>query len=674
MSRRAPALALLLLPLVLQVAALVALGHDCSSPGDCEETAGYNGAISVIGGIIAIIAGILGTHLGGALPGVLEGTTAAPPLTRATTPATATPAGPDVLMDPWEGKPLTTWDPTKYGPGADGKPGQPGWVWWGGNWISPDDARDRIKASLDADKRRASEDKAFADDSARLSDQWMKDRERQLQKEADEEKRRREAEDTLKRVQDIARTRGDEEIWKRTLDNAYGPNGIDPDYVDRLKNTLRQRIGEGVGEPQEPQKSWIREATENTINDALHNPIIRVGTDILTGGTAEIYFTGQSAWDAMRHAAEDAARKGKDIDFTDAFRAGIAETARDKLPINTISTLVQKGRDASWTDIGGSIIKDLGTVPGLVETGRNLGKSLEEIGKGNIGGSLTAKADPLNLFGRSRDPAEWPGQQYDGPLRTRGIKGIPEGTKVAPDEFGMPPMSGRQAQMVADKYGVDIKVRPTNPDAIKRLADGDLPKPMKLKAKTIDEFDTMLGAPEEHIGRVGYFPPKMPSTIGMDPEDIVKLQQRFLQRSKEFNGLSKDMAVLQASGDVQIQNGVVVDGATGKYFTGDHDLYSITNAGGGRLPAAIKQQIVNDLRGGPFKAQHGAHTDWQYDPLDPSHGQMNLNIDTKIRADHAIVPPDPSASLIDQVRAGGNTPLVQFGGFGGPPQASYSTP
>jgi hypothetical protein len=666
MPRRILVLAVALVPLILQLTAMAALGHDCSSQADCEETSGYNGAISVIGGIIAIIAGLVGTSLGGAMPGV--------------TPVTATPAAPpatppvDALIDPWEHTPLISWDPTKFGPGADGKPGQPGWVWWGGNWIPPDDARERIKASIDADHRRAQEDTDFADESARQGDQWLKDRERQLQKEADDERRRHRAEDTLKQIQDIARTRGDEDIWKRTLDDAYGPNGIDPDYVDRLKSTLRQRITQGVGEPQAPQTSWIREATENTINDALHNPVIRIGADALTGGTAEIYFTGQTAWDAMHHAADDAARKGHDFGYWDAFRSGSGGVARDKLPINTIETIATKGRDASWSDLGGSIFRDLGTIPGVVETGRNLSQSLDQLGKGNFKGSLTAKADPLDLFGRSKDPSQWPGQQYDGPLRTRGVKGIREGATVSPDEFGMPPMNGRQAQMIADKYGVDINVRPTNPDAIKRLAQGDLPKPMKLKAKTIDEFDTMLGAPGDQVGRVGYFEPKLPSTTGMDPEDIVKLQQRFLQRSKEYTGLSKDMAVLQASGDIKLQNGVVVDGATGKYFTGDHDLFSITNAGGGPLPAAVKQQIVNDLRGGPFNAQHGAHTDWHYDPLDPSHGQMNLNIDTKIKGDHTIVPPDPTASLIDQVRAGGNNPLVQFGGFGGPPKATYHKP
>jgi hypothetical protein len=64
MRRYAPLIAAVVI-FGLQIGAMVALGHDCSSQSDCEETSGYNGAIALIGGIIAIIAGILGTSLGG---------------------------------------------------------------------------------------------------------------------------------------------------------------------------------------------------------------------------------------------------------------------------------------------------------------------------------------------------------------------------------------------------------------------------------------------------------------------------------------------------------------------------------------------------------------------------------------------------------------------------------
>jgi hypothetical protein len=34
------------------------MAHNCSSPGDCEETAGYNAAMAITGGVIALVTGI----------------------------------------------------------------------------------------------------------------------------------------------------------------------------------------------------------------------------------------------------------------------------------------------------------------------------------------------------------------------------------------------------------------------------------------------------------------------------------------------------------------------------------------------------------------------------------------------------------------------------------------
>ncbi|WP_188526172.1 hypothetical protein [Sinisalibacter lacisalsi] len=69
----------------MAVAAVVALlpeaglAHDCSGPADCEQTAGYNAVLSVVGAISAILAGVLGSSVaGGALPGTIAGTTPPP--------------------------------------------------------------------------------------------------------------------------------------------------------------------------------------------------------------------------------------------------------------------------------------------------------------------------------------------------------------------------------------------------------------------------------------------------------------------------------------------------------------------------------------------------------------------------------------------------------------------
>jgi len=141
MRRHLPLIAFFAL-LCLQLTATVALGHDCSSQSDCEETAGYNGAIAIIGGVIAIIAGILGTSLGG--PATTEAeppadTTEAPGTPGATAPQPTNDAGPATeppSTEPPSAEPPsteppsvtpsttgTTVPPIAAGPSADAPPG-----------------------------------------------------------------------------------------------------------------------------------------------------------------------------------------------------------------------------------------------------------------------------------------------------------------------------------------------------------------------------------------------------------------------------------------------------------------------------------------------------------------------------------------------------------------------
>ena len=43
----------------------VAAADNCSGPGDCERTAGYNAAVSVASGLVALAMGLLGSSLAG---------------------------------------------------------------------------------------------------------------------------------------------------------------------------------------------------------------------------------------------------------------------------------------------------------------------------------------------------------------------------------------------------------------------------------------------------------------------------------------------------------------------------------------------------------------------------------------------------------------------------------
>jgi hypothetical protein len=73
--------------LILTVALLVAaaqpaLAHDCSSPADCEQTAGYNAVIAVAGGALALASGLIGNAVGGSEAPADQGAGAGPPRKR----------------------------------------------------------------------------------------------------------------------------------------------------------------------------------------------------------------------------------------------------------------------------------------------------------------------------------------------------------------------------------------------------------------------------------------------------------------------------------------------------------------------------------------------------------------------------------------------------------------
>lgn len=57
----------------------LAFAHDCSGPQDCEQTAGYNAVISLIGAIIAILAGVFGSTMAGTTTGAIVAGTTPPP-------------------------------------------------------------------------------------------------------------------------------------------------------------------------------------------------------------------------------------------------------------------------------------------------------------------------------------------------------------------------------------------------------------------------------------------------------------------------------------------------------------------------------------------------------------------------------------------------------------------
>jgi hypothetical protein len=247
----------------------------------------------------------------------------------------------------------------------------------------------------------------------------------------------------------------------------------------------------------------------------------------------------------------------------------------------------------------------------------------------------------------------------------------PAGTVVTDiSQFGMTSDAAAEAQSIADKYGVRIQFRPTTEDAPGLVEEGAYRKPEAIKCKTINQYDTQLGARTEDVGKVGYFEPKEPPfPRGTTPEaaakygvsDPDKVWARFDERAAEFEDQKGHMAELQSDGakvrqyggkmDLKVtvdENGVVRDAADGRPFTGDHDLFKIVNQDGSPVSRATKAAVLRDLQHG-VDVKHADISTWRPDT------DVNQGIKNKIMQSHA-----PGGNGVVEFAPGG-PPTVQYG-------------
>ena len=648
--------------------------HCCSSEGDCQQTAGYNATTATGGGIIGAASGVLGSQVaatGASMAGGAAGTAVITP----TTPPIpgATPGA--VIIDE-DGEPLPTWSP-EYGAGDDGNAGQPGDVWYDGNWVDPEYAQEQVAEDIQAAHDRDVEREAFWEDAQQRSEQWLSDRADQLESEAAQERAenqsRQDALQQLDRIEDYAISHGYSDILDRAENDALNPDGtINVEYTDRLADVLSNHIRRDTAAPDSVlQQGWVEDFATNTFNDARHNPLIRVGAGVLSGGTSEIYFQSQAAWEAMEQSYNQAADRGEEWDISDAVRTGYGTLVRENLPLNTYYTL--QNPDATWTDIALSGVMDVFQTFDTLETANNVSGSLNLIRGGGGAGAwdvLTHRADPISLWsGESPDApggkvdldgtgradmdgrfdADGGGGRVDGegvPLAdgrldadgrvdadaspARDVNDLPPGSQVKPDEFGIPPDNARGIQQVADEFDVDIEMRSTNPHSVEKLANGDPPKLEPLKTKTIGALDCELGAKPSQLGEVGYFEPKLPDGVTRFDDMSPELQSRYCQRFEEYALQGPKIHDLETKGLIKVQDGVVINtglnpdpNTFGRPFVGDHDIFRIVPRGSGELTSELQNQIVESLRsnGG---GGHGGHMHWN--PTSDLHMEMKYNI------------------------------------------------
>lgn len=153
------------------------------------------------------------------------------------------------------------------------------------------------------------------------------------------------------------------------------------------------------------------------------------------------------------------------------------------------------------------------------------------------------------------------------PMLSRLVARLLPKAQSAANRLGIDDVSMRHLQRFADKYGIEVDLRKVNPHARLQLEAGALPKPPWLKSKSIDEFDVMLGAPPNGLGKVGFFPPTLPRNFAELPIDQQsKLLARQGERLEDFASNHHYYTELEEARFIKVDGGVVHDARTGKAF------------------------------------------------------------------------------------------------------------
>jgi len=481
-----------------------------------------------------------------------------------------------VMLDE-DGEPLEYWTPDSA-PGDDGYPGTKGDVWYDGRWMDPADAEQYVNQELANDEWFEEQKRKFASDCQKSGEDWFRDELREMEQDLkdmrDLKKREEAAYHHWESLWKYGEKYGEDEFLNRLGENAWNPDGsINVDYVDKARRILKDRIHRETAPADSGPDSPYGDAFKNTLWDFINHPGTRLIAGGLSGGSSELFYQPLSAYDAMYREAAKAADEGRDVGFWYNFAVGLKAFGAENLPVNTVMTL----QDPNWN------IKDLAT--SLVFDG-------------------LATADAVDTFFKAGSQLSY----------ATGMDKLP-GTKIdASGHLGVSEFDKNGLEGVAKKHGVNIEVRQTNPHA---ASFPDHPKkPCDLKCKTIDEWDSYLGASKDDMGKVGYFDPQLPEGVKVDdlpPE----AQKRYRQRKNEFRNRGREMEDMIANGDIAVKDGVVVNtgldgdpGMQGKPFVGDIDIKSITDAETGKpVTGARYEAVINDAA--PYGVQHGANDNWQ---------------------------------------------------------------
>ncbi len=411
-----------------------------------------------------------------------------------------------------------------------------------------------------------------------------------------------------------------------TEDQMPTSNEINRDIINAtIKSTVQEFV---FGEKSDGSTSWLGLAG-------------RTLTASVTGGVSELIFTPADALKDMKDYV-DAGGNSIPGGFTHALGAVIEGEIFGKAGelvgagIHKVSSAVGK---AAGDFLENASKKGSTAARKVLEAADSAKKGLSQIAstlQQPVGGKpLSTHYDLLDPPRPPRSPA----QQIRDKARagTTTVDIVHAGVPGKSDLAGFPDRAVKHAKVVSDKHGVILDLRPSNAASAPLIEAGEaVPKKSFVKNKSLTSGDLRLGA-KGKPGMVGHYKPELPPQGDMSDEAYGRLKKLHEKRTKEFADEAESLAELEKDGKVFVKDGVVHDAATGKPFASDIDLFEIRDATTGKPipryqvdpkgnliydPATgqpklnpVREQIIKELKNGPFQAQHGAHMDWKYDHL-----------------------------------------------------------
>jgi len=217
------------------------------------------------------------------------------------------------------------------------------------------------------------------------------------------------------------------------------------------------------------------------------------------------------------------------------------------------------------------------------------------------------------------------------------------------DKVPIVPRDKKIVEEVAEMSDTVIVMRKGNEAGLdvieKKLAH---PKSMDIKAKSIDEYDKMLGFDDvkaiegraTNEGLVACKKPKLPDNLHeLDPTTRKKLLDRYWQRMEEFETLGPELKQLREQGKIEWdpETGIIRNARDGKPYAGDYDPFVYLDPETGQPLNPLRNNVVNRNLQQNGVTLHNDHAGWNYEgykTTNPKKYEMYKSIDEKILRGH----------------------------------------